>query len=679
MFQVQSAEETTTPTKLGSILSRLNDLSDKGSYLDFDVALSTLPLGQSAGRACYWIHTDNLVEVRVLLLRHMRDLATRDRNQISRTSSVTSLSSRRTAIKSDGSGSLRPNENVQVALFDNLKEFLREQSAATIYQAEEVPGGRLEKAALSVYWTEDSQAVVVTMDSVNNAQQHNAAATPHDSKEAKAFPVRRKGLPSLVQPDQVLSKRPARESDEKSLGASDRNVNTIRAWLKLHPDVKPLAELQLNRTRFEGLHNSENFGTWAVLDTSIAMSAVETESLGMVQKGRPSVIPIAAESSASTFPHAVLEIRWEAGAPPDLIDILDHSHLVERVRGFSLDTHAVVTVCKPGKMPQPFWMPLLKRDIRKMPPPKASLRKSVSSEGGASAASKRAASSSAPSTADGPSGSGFSARVMNSSATSARDSAAESPAAITIESRKPRNHQHPHTMKAPEPTPPRRYWNEFDDGDERVEDEAYAIYVDPDAPSGFPGAETISKLWVHTSKTTSSSVRRLMSLFNIRSEGNSDPTRQPLLSAEGSRVFSYSGVDDTSDSEDEARVIDRSAAIRRRSAVLSRASSRVQKERQSREKVLFSSYVGCFVASFALLLVSGILQATGRHKAEFEVDAGVIVGVVMGLSFGITGTSLVLMRKEKLGLLHRAAVFLAFALICIASGVCLALLTNAVA
>jgi ABC-type cobalamin transport system permease subunit len=100
---------------------------------------------------------------------------------------------------------------------------------------------------------------------------------------------------------------------------------------------------------------------------------------------------------------------------------------------------------------------------------------------------------------------------------------------------------------------------------------------------------------------------------------------------------------------------------------------RQSKVRDSRETLVFRTYLAAFLLSYIMLGLSAIIEGTGRHKARIEVDIGVIIGVVIALFCGIGGVGLMVSRREPLSLLHRAAVVLAFCILCAGSGYLLAL------
>lgn len=110
--------------------------------------------------------------------------------------------------------------------------------------------------------------------------------------------------------------------------------------------------------------------------------------------------------------------------------------------------------------------------------------------------STRQTSVSASSTTNGPSGSGFSAPKGESSVTSAPDAVAPPPLSAFKKKRRQSHRKRVLEKRLGGPSQSRRtrYWNEFDDGSEGSGNEAYTIFVDPNASYGFPGAATMSKL-----------------------------------------------------------------------------------------------------------------------------------------------------------------------------------------
>jgi SPX domain protein involved in polyphosphate accumulation len=62
------------------------------------------------------------------------------------------------------------------------------------------------------------------------------------------------------------------------------------------------------------------------------------------------------EGHKNVFPHAVLQIRWE-GDSPRWLEELNGSHLIERVNGFSMYTHAIAVLTPSQVHKLPYWVP----------------------------------------------------------------------------------------------------------------------------------------------------------------------------------------------------------------------------------------------------------------------------------------------------------------------------------
>ena len=131
---------------------------------------------------------------------------------------------------------------------------------------------------------------------------------------------------------------------------------------------------------------------------------------------------------------------------------------------------------------------------------------------------------------DGPTDSGFSVR-LESSETSAPDT-------LDLPRKKRKLRRESLRRKIQDPTQRKsiRYWNEFDDG-ESPDDNAYTIYVDPNA-SIFPYAATLSRF-------AEAAATKIQSLLRREESPAADLERQPLLDDRASATS-----DEDSDLED---------------------------------------------------------------------------------------------------------------------------------
>ena len=533
-------------------------------------------------------------------------------------------------------------------------------------QLEDMEGSFASIVALNILWAEEADAVAIASD-----------LSPVKKKTVlrrQTSLVRRNELPFCLDQDTLRSAYPHHESEEHS---SQKGSAELRDFMAQHRDVKPLAEIHSQRDRFVGLNNSRDVGTWAVLEQDITMSPPDMATIGAGVK--PSIANNHSTESAEgrSFPYAVLQLRWEFSRVPEIVRALDNSHLAERVRGFTLETEAIYNVCSPVGMPKPLWQPLLGQDIRKVPPVKPKRRRT---KDGSDSPEESVPPTSATSSSGGPNESVFSSTAGPSSATSVMDSAPNTTGPNSPDSTRLAFHEQKPAIpkkhvRLPPPAQPEtatRYWNEFDDGSEFGDDTSYAIYVNPEEPSNFPGTETISHAILATYEVMNTVRRHIVSWFPSSSRGSREREREPLLASQ----MAARDLQDSSDSDGEARatkkILRRNGGIR---AASQRSGSilRQRKVRDSRETLIFRTYVTAFLFSYIMLIGSAFLKGTSRHKAKFEVDIGVVIGVTIALFCGFGGVGLMASRRDPLSLLHRVAVVLAFCIVCAGSGYLLAL------
>ena len=629
-------DQTSTTPQQHSIF-KLNEAAVKRSSLTFDAKLLSIPLGHAAGRATYWIHPENISEVEVLLLRHMRYRASKEQ------------------------GSPISHRRMHSAMFDNLQRYVQEQGATTVAQLEDVEGSFASKVALSILWAEEADAVAIASD----LSPVKAKTVVH----RRTSRVRRTELPSCFGQDTFDNGNFSREGSTE-----------VRDFLAQHRDVKPLAEIHSTRDQFVGINNSKDVGVWAVLEQGITMSPLDITTIGAESQPSTDSDYSIENPEGQTFPYAVLQIRWEFSRVPEIVRALDNSHLTERVRGFTLETEAIYAICSPQGMREPLWQPLLSRDIRKVPPVKPKRRR----RNGSSSAGESVPPSSARSSSGGPYDSIFSSTKGQSSTTSAMTSAPNttepnSPDSSRFafgEQKPPKPKKH---VRLPPPLRPvtiDRYWNEFDDGSEVGDDTSYAIYVNPEEPSDFPGTKTVSRAFSALYKRLRTVKRHIISWIPSSSPGSKEREREPLLASHRA----VPDLEDSSDSDAKVRAsgksLRRNGGLRAGSSHRSGSSVRHRKLRDSRETMIFGTYVTAFLFSYVMLTMSAILKWTGRHKARFEVDTGVTIGVTIAMFCGIGGVGLMLSRRDRLSSLHRVAVVLAFCIVCVGGGYLLALVGN---
>ena len=467
----KSARSHDGASSRGSLAAReLFSTCKNGSEVDIDTALASQPLGVRGGHATYWVHCQNFDQLHVLLQLKTR-LVGRKKSRSPHYSSNVSVASRRASNKSLTFRDGNDDDRAGVIVCDELASFVKRRDSKTVREIEHLPGQKLEEAVASVRYASGSNAVVVVGGSPATSDRSSQGLV--FTKRAK---FRRKAVGDLFDLDKLdTSLKGARleRSDDSTSSESGvpSNVRTVREWLRSHQEVQPLVHIEYQRFRFIGHFNDDVQGLWATLDRDVFFAT-------------PSDTKLASSSpkakSEAMFPHAILEVRWEGQDTPELVSLLDASHLAERVPGFSIETHAIAILCKPAGMPSPFWMDALEKDIRKVPTKvsKSPVRgKAVAAPGTQEKSASNTSASNA--STDQPSSGVFSVAHVSSPQTSIPE---ELPVAIrkpVQSSKKPPKQRH-HAPKDDRP----RYWNEFDDGESYDgAHDPYTILIDPNEPS----------------------------------------------------------------------------------------------------------------------------------------------------------------------------------------------------
>jgi hypothetical protein len=210
---------------------------------------------------------------------------------------------------------------------------------------------------------------------------------------------------------------------------------------------------------------------------------------------------------------------------------------------------------------------------------------------------------------------------------------------------------------------PQAYWNEYDDGSEVGGNDVYTIYIDPGAESTFPGAKTVSFLF-------SKAMVPMEKVKGWLSPPSTPNERRPLIGNDngttgnnGPNDYFTEATETDIDDDAYASSSDFPAGYAAHYATFPSVND--QKFTREREQLLLRGTIGAFVASIFLVVIAGILVATGRHKLRVEVDAGVFAGVTSSLFFATLGFAAMLYEVERLGTLHRVIVSCIFGVICV--------------
>jgi hypothetical protein len=304
-----------------SNIADLHAISEHGSDVEVDTALATRPLGHQGGLAVYWVHVDILVELHVLVLQYMKFRTKSGPTRLSRASSV--VTSRRPSFHGSSHGNFPERlKNSGLIVCDDLQSYALRRSGKTIGDMEHRAGRVIEEAVASIRYAAGREAVAAVRISPPDISK---GLEPQPT-EILTAELKRKFIYQIIDPSSpaALSRTQSNLSSHEALTQSEVSsseaLETVRQWFKDHPEIKPLIQLEYLRTRFVGLKNDETHGIWASLDMDITISKPSTGSY-------PSS-PVSKDNAQEQFPHAVLEVRWEGQAEPELVTALEKSHLV---------------------------------------------------------------------------------------------------------------------------------------------------------------------------------------------------------------------------------------------------------------------------------------------------------------------------------------------------------------
>ncbi|KAF1939735.1 hypothetical protein EJ02DRAFT_456608 [Clathrospora elynae] len=621
-----------------SSAARVSGMLRRGEELDFDLAVTTVPLGSSGNKVTYWIHPDQVVEVQVLLLQHMRRYVGNAR----RKELAKAKADRCRPLTANIHPCFANDDAVGFVVLDHAEAFAVKQNASTIGSTEEAQGNIGIKAAGNLRCVASETAAVVLCTGTEGQL----------STHVKTAKLQRKALQAFLDTSSVSSDF---KSAEQANGSSQDDASAIRQWLIEHPLTRPIAGAVSKRTRFVGLHNSSTGGIWATLDEDVYVKDTLYEDLINDDWAT------AARSDSVKFPHAILELRREGNKATSLIQTLDRSHLVERVRGFSLEAHAVWTCCKPSTMSAPFWVSLLDQDIRKLPEPvKRQSRRARESTIGSQSQVSPPLTSASNTSYDGQS-SPLASRNGESSATSVQEFVDPPPLqAFRKKKQRPYSDYPPPIGRAnSEPEVQQRYWNEYDHPED--EETGYYIYVDPDAVLKFPGQELIEACIRKTRKLFGKRNRsELVSLSGYEDGTSDDETfdESPLIRASNYGTMparhqtpSQEGYFSTlfrsfHDPQNDADILHERCAL----------IGEIESHQHNIDMAKLRFYSTALSAAVVIDLILALMTMTSRKKGRGAVDIGVLLGTICTLILCIIAVVSMRTRKERLGWVHQGAV-----------------------
>lgn len=577
----RQGKENKQPGTASSVVSRLRCSVESGSRTDFDTALATVPLSGSGTFASYFVHPENLVELQIFMLQHMRYLHTR-----SRSNSIAAPVSPSPRRESAG-GTPVPQQDFYTLAADSSERFIKEQSAVTVDQREHHAGAIPQCTKICARWNNDDEATI---------------AARSDTSDVRTSSLRRKHVDAFFDKSKPFLPRRA---SVQSTGGDDDTLSTIRDELVKDETIQPLYLISSSRSRLVDMNQGSNSTSMATLDTNISLEA---------RGGAPDA------TSTSDFPFAVLQVRQEGNSGSDFLKALDGSHLVERVRGFSMEYHAIWQLCKPCNVSAPFWIPTLSRDIRKLPPKQ--------SKRNGSSALDSASGNGSPSATLGSASNGSSV-IGTTDATTAVETPRKASLALQDDElanpplrsfRKKRRRAYPREV---DPQPQQKYWSEYDHPEDGSDaGDAYVIYIDPNERSAFEAF-----------------FDRLGDMFSRRKK----PESESLLSSPTTPREEESSSDEEGGTST-VRATSRTYGTLPRQRT-DNSFARYEPEPERRPFLLPQFTVISLIASLAILVVAYVLAATGKRKLVKTVDAGVVFAVTSSVVFAMVGFA-ALMRER---------------------------------
>jgi SPX domain protein involved in polyphosphate accumulation len=291
------------------VSKRINDAIRSNSDVEFDTVFTYSPIGTEGSRAVYWIHTEQLVELQVLLLSHTRTALSRPA-----TSNGPPVSPQRGTFSRRDSGIERTADHGFVVM-DNAESLAQKQNSVSISDSERAYTQPQLQPAATLMWASSNEAIFCIADhfTKNTEEGFNTATR-----------IKKKHFNALIDVRTPFNQHSS-GSSTPVLGESPKtmaNVERARGWLNDRREVKPLVAVATKRSRFSTFPTSKDHGQWCILDTDIFMRPISTEDFA--DKNWYSTL----SQDAVEFPYAVLEVRQEGVNDLDLIKILDESHLV---------------------------------------------------------------------------------------------------------------------------------------------------------------------------------------------------------------------------------------------------------------------------------------------------------------------------------------------------------------
>ena len=291
----------------------------------------------------FWVHMDNLLEVKTIILRRLPVL----------------VYNPQTEKVADGS---QQDPSITSIYFDN-PDF-------TLYSNK--VEHKTDASNLRLRWYGKLSQKPEIMLEKKTVKTENSSAD-------ERFPIKDKYIQPFIKGDyhmeKAIEKRSSRYGEE-ALESFKKGVNDIQSFIKEY-DLQPVLRANYTRTAFQIPGDDR---VRISIDTNLAFIREDA-----IDSDRPCRDPedwhrrdiddaemewpfkSIRKGELATFPHAVLEIKVKNDKHYEWIDDLMNSHLVKEAAKFSKFVHGVASLFEDNVNTFPFWLSTLEEDIRQDP------------------------------------------------------------------------------------------------------------------------------------------------------------------------------------------------------------------------------------------------------------------------------------------------------------------------
>ncbi len=643
----------------------------------------------------FWIHPDNLTQVKINLLKYMEIVIDNNDNensinQLSRTISSLSLN-RKTSLRSLQSNTNESNKNKNKNKYNDKDD-----------DNDDDNNGNENDDSLnySLYLDEPNKLFSVTngLDpgQINWINKKSIIPTnKEDSNFVLCSPVGgiRHFASALISKN--LTENIINNKYDEIFKSNEysklSNVEKIAIDCVKTRHAIPISKVSFKRLRFSEINNNNQDSTssstikpkvWAVIDDNIKFSDMDVNSLDS-----------SINSKNKKFPYSILQIRWSSSSiKPLWISNFEKSYLIKLIPKFSLYIH-IISLLKSKKLSvQPSWLKILQQniDIKGKPPKdlKKRIRPSLSRSN--SNATTITTNNYASSTDEGlyltPRNN---IKRSSSYGGSSSNTNTNSPLSSTtkINGRVPLINKQQQQQQQQQQQPQVRYWNEFDNPESDDNDDTFLIPIGEDNQSNFENGlfneQNIDKLMKFSDKVIDF-WHNILIKTGFKKSSISLRNRYRQINA-------FNNIDDFDDgfiSEDENSTQGFNTPPRQLNYQNNIQNTRNQNTNyisyhsSKRDQLLtflysFTLFLSALLSStiFGFILSSSYIDDNNDKHHQFKkklillpsVFIIIIIGFLFSLTLAVLSMSLFFMRSEQPPWYHQTFVIVSFSTVIISS------------